>query len=332
MSVGSVHKDGKNWRYAFTFHEERIQKGGFDTRKAAIKAMEAKKASIISVGGNLKKNSFPNAYSEYLAEMKDENTHSWWRNKVTYGKYFESHFGNVPVQAIHEFDVNRYKHSRKKNGDISTGTIDKELATLKHFFKWAKRKGYCGGNPAAEVKKYNDDNRRGVSLSHDEARRLISLADPEMKVRILLALGYGLRCGEITAIKLSDVDFINNTVRVSREKKRKRSFVTLSVPPDLIKQMRSLKRGKDAREGYLIPNEECYKRWRRLLKDAGLPGKIRFHDLRHTAASWQLEDGQNLEAIRKFLGHESVTTTARYLHVDDGQLDAMSANTLAGLL
>ncbi len=66
--------------------------------------------------------------------------------------------------------------------------------------------------------------------------------------------------------------------------------------------------------------------------EAGLAPNVRFHDLRHTAASWQLEDGQNIEAIRKFLGHESITTTARYLHVDDGEIDAMSANTFAGLL
>jgi integrase len=64
---------------------------------------------------------------------------------------------------------------------------------------------------------------------------------------------------------------------------------------------------------------------------AEIPAKVRFHDSRHTAASWQLERSVNLETIRRFLGHADITTTARYLHVDDRDIDKIAEKTLEAL-
>lgn len=332
MSVGSVHKDGKNWRYAFSFNDRRIQKGGFSTRKAAMKAMELKRDEMLSPAGEITKIEFTDAYALYLDDMRAENSEGWWKNKIGYGKYFKRRWGDMFLHTIREPDVLVYKKWRKETGNVTTGTIDRELATLKHFFGWAVKRKYCAANPAGDVKKFNDDNRRGVSLRTDEAKRLLAMADPELKVRILLALGYGLRHGEIVNIKKEDVDLLNNTIAIRRLKKRRNVSVTISVPPDLMELVKQLPKSRGKRDAYLFAWMDCEKRWKQTLRKADLPLDVRFHDLRHTAASWQLEQGRNIEAIRRFLGHESVQTTARYLHVEDGLINDMSAETLSGLL
>ncbi len=106
----------------------------------------------------------------------------------------------------------------------------------------------------------------------------------------------------------------------------------LAIPPELMLLLRNLKKDRGSRKEYLFPNERRYKRWKRLLIRAGIETRVRFHDLRHTAGTWQLQNGANLREVCEFLGHESVTTTARYLRVDDNRLSAMSAKVLNGLL
>ena len=76
---------------------------------------------------------------------------------------------------------------------------------------------------------------------------------------------------------------------------------------------------------------DCEKHFKRAKERSGVDKAVRFHDLRHTAASWQLENGANLETIRRFLGHADITTSARYLHVDDKDVERMAERTLGML-
>jgi site-specific recombinase XerD len=76
---------------------------------------------------------------------------------------------------------------------------------------------------------------------------------------------------------------------------------------------------------------DCEKHFKLAKERASIDPAVIFRDLRHTAASWQLENGANLETIRRFLGHADITTTARYLHVDDKDVERMAERTLGML-
>ena len=69
------------------------------------------------------------------------------------------------------------------------------------------------------------------------------------------------------------------------------------------------------RSEYVFAFQTCSGRFRQALMKADIDPTVRFHDLRHTAASWLLSNGLNLEQIRLFLGHGDIATTQRYLHV-----------------
>lgn len=90
-------------------------------------------------------------------------------------------------------------------------------------------------------------------------------------------------------------------------------------------------RSNGKRAEFVFEHRDCEKSFKRAKSLAGIEPTVRFHDLRHTAASWQLERGVNLEAIRRFLGHADITTTARYLHVDDKDVERMAERTLDAL-
>lgn len=331
MSVGSIFRDRKHWRYTFYYDGRSIRAGGFSTRTEAGSAMKRKKDELKAHGGEIKKTGFLDAYDQYLGDMAAENAPGWFNNKKGYRNHFEKHFENDLLHTITEFDVQKYKHKRKVSGSVKTGTIDRELAVLKHFFKWAKQRGYCSTTPAAPVKKYNDDNRRGVSLTENECARLIEAAAPALRARLLMALGCGLRHGEIANLMLTDIDPLKSVVRVERLKKRHRETDNVSITPELVKLLLSIPHGTGAREGYVFEYQACRKSFSTALIRAGIDQNVRFHDLRHTAATWQLQNDAAITAIQKFLGHRDITTTMRYLHVDDEKIQGMSRSAIQQL-
>ncbi|HOC91575.1 MAG TPA: tyrosine-type recombinase/integrase [bacterium] len=295
--------------------------------------MEAKKKLLLDYGGEIKRIEFKEAYEIYLRDMEGENTVDNIKNKKTYGKRFESHFRGHYLDQITQIDIQRYKTNRKRAETHSTGTIDLELGTLKHLFGWAIAHGYTKTNPAKEIKKFNDDYRRGVVMTHEQARRLLETADPELKLRLLLALVYGLRHGEIAGIKKEDVDLLNKTITIYRLKKKHSKKSVLQIPDEIVQMIKDLPPGVGNRAVYVFPKKDCEKRFKSALIRAGIdPKTFRFHDLRHTAASWQLEQGTNLETIRMFLGHSDIQTTSRYLHVDDREVHVAASKTLKTLL
>jgi len=161
---------------------------------------------------------------------------------------------------------------------------------------------------------------------------VLAVADVEMKLRLLLALAFGLRAGEISEIKRSDVDFENKTIKIHRLKKKSITCSILKVPDDILMLIEQMPKADGDRTGYVFKWRECRKRFKQVKELAGIDANFRFHDLRHTAASWQLQDGATLETIRKFLAHTDISTTARYLHSDDRDVDQASARTLESLL
>ena len=88
--------------------------------------------------------------------------------------------------------------------------------------------------------------------------------------------------------------------------------------------------------GYVFPSSgkrghvvEVKSYWQRICKAAGVEG-VRFHDLRHTSASWLVARGVGLQVVGRLLGHQSVKTTERYAHLDLRHLrEALATSTAA---
>ena len=160
-------------------------------------------------------------------------------------------------------------------------------------------------------------------LSIEEVTRFLA-AVPDQKMRAVMVTAYatGLRVFEVVALRVHDIDNQRMVLRVAEGKGGKERLVMLS--PKLLELLRAYWKAEHPRSEWLFPGRDpavhisirsvqlaC-----QIARDAAGIGKhITMHTLRHSFATHLLEAGTDLCTIKLLLGHRSLSTTARYLHV-----------------
>jgi integrase/recombinase XerD len=171
-------------------------------------------------------------------------------------------------------------------------------------------------------------------LSREEVGRIIAAA-PTLRARVLLMTAYsaGLRLGEILHLRVRDIDAERRLIRVEQGKGRKDRYSVLS--PRLLEQLHRYRRVYRPQE-YLFPSKHgdrpahetvVQKMYAAARKRAGVEKRGGIHSLRHAFATHLLEAGTNLPIIQELLGHTSIQTTMRYVHVAEKNL-AMQVSPL----
>jgi site-specific recombinase XerD len=161
-----------------------------------------------------------------------------------------------------------------------------------------------------------------VVLSQAEVVRFLA-AIPGLKQRVLLTTIYaaGLRVSEVVALKVSDIDSQRMVIRVRQGKGRTDRYVLLS--PRLLTLLRTYWKAHHPTE-WLFPGRVAgaplttrQVNWicQEVRQHLGFTKVVSAHTLRHSFATHLLEAGTDLRSIQLLLGHRSLSTTARYLHV-----------------
>lgn len=221
--------------------------------------------------------------------------------------------------------------TRGKGGEVG---INRMLARLRHLFSWAValypditqhpfRKG------GVTVVKLEKETHRSRRLQAGEETALLQHAGPHLHALLVAALSTGARVGELLSLQWSQVERDAHDrpvrVRLTAEKTKTSRTRILPVPWPLaaILDMRETapdgqRHGADA---YVFGNEvgervlRVQTAWETCCRAAGIVG-LHFHDLRREFGSRLLDAGVPLTTIQVYLGHTSVTTTAKYLEAD----------------
>ena len=167
-------------------------------------------------------------------------------------------------------------------------------------------------------------------LSPEEVTTLIDAAQPGRE-RTIVQTTYacGLRLEEMTHLQLSDVDSSRMVLHVRQGKGQKDRIVPLS--PRLLDELRVYWRHYRP-TSWLFPNRAgsgpCHggsfqRRFRKLVKRAGITKPATMHTLRHSFATHLLEAGVDVMTLQKLLGHKSLSTTALYLHLRRDHLQGL---------
>ncbi len=275
--------------------------------------------------------------NEYLTHGKEViKKRSWWRD--IYGlKHFILLFGDRRLSEITPKDVDDYKKIRLK--DVAPSTVNRELQCARSLFNLAKRwKKFFGDNPVSVAKLIPVNNQKERILTMKEEERLLGLSNPYLKPILITALNTGMRKNEILTLRWTNIDLdtkIMTLEHTNTKTKRTRRIPINSVLRKLLLEQRLKSGGNEYI--FLSPTGNPYKRhdsikgsYERLCKKAGISG-LRFHDLRHTAATRMIEAGASIVAVSKILGHSDIKMTMRYTHPDTSLKEAVELLTKSNI-
>ena len=230
---------------------------------------------------------------------------------------FAEHFGRSP-ERIGKADLRAYLLHLVQERHVSWSYYNQARCALQFLYRvtlgrdWVVDDVVCPEQP----------RKLPVVLSLEEVARSLE-AITHIKHRALLMTAYaaGLRVSEVTRLRVADIDSQRMVLRIRQAKGQKDRLVGLS--PRLLTILRAY--WKAARPGdYLFPGARpdrplstgsVHRICRAARRRSGLDKRVTVPILRHSFATHLLEDGTDLRTIQILLGHRSLGTTARYLHV-----------------
>ena len=222
----------------------------------------------------------------------------------------------VAPGEISESQVREYLAFLAQRG-LSPSSINQAISAMAFFFRHVLARPW-----QLQITYQRAPQRLAVVLSREEVMRLLA-AVPTLRERAAMEIAYGagLRLSEVLSLKLTDVDGERMILRVDQGKGRKDRNVMLS--PKLLETLRTYWRQSRPRV-WLFPGHGgkrhlhptiLQRAFKHAKEEARITKPVSFHSLRHTFATHLLESGVNVRTIQALLGHRSLGSTQRYVHV-----------------
>jgi integrase len=286
------------------------------------------------------------AIASYLTQAKaDRGENALDREISIYNLWIKPVIGKRAMPEIAPIHLEKIKSNMNKAGRAPR-SIQYALAIVRQVFNFAINYGmFDGSNPVrfgkkSTVKLPTFDNKRTRFLTRSEASQLLeALKDVSGNTHdhVLMSLHTGMRAGEIWALTWADVDLDRGilTLRDTKNGHTRPAFMTSEVkamlrarrpatvdPTALVFPGRGGVKIKQASDSYDRTVEK-------LGLNDGITDrrqKVTFHTLRHTFASWLVENGTDLYAVKELLGHSDIKMTTRYAHLGESTLQAAVKN------
>jgi len=310
-----ITKRGRYWWIDFTHKGRRYRFSLQTTQKTVaqiiMKDIEARIAKGEFLGTWRNKPPLFEAFlDEYLEYAKMNKSRKGFEQDYYTSRHLRKFFGGYRLDQITPDLIEQYKRMRVKK--VKPITVNRDLQVLRAMFNRAVAWGLIDQNPMKKVQFFKEPPGRLRYLSKEEIVRLINAATGYMKVIIILALNTGMRRGEILSLEWSDIDFENRIIIVRQSKTNERRIIPMN---DLV--YKTLKEWRKHTRGKRLFRIKSFKRsWKTTLKKAGITD-FRFHDLRHTFASYLVMNSTDLRTVAELLGHKTLRMVQRYSHLSD---------------
>jgi len=233
---------------------------------------------------------------------------------------------------IENDDIQQFIYQSSK--EINARSQARLISGLRNFFDYLIFEDYRKENPTDLIEAPKIGRKLPDTLSEEDIDKIISqidLSSPEgERNRVMIETLYscGLRVSEMIQLKISDLYFEEGFIRVTGKGDKQRFVPINGYTIKLINQYKEHSRAnikvqkgfEDTlflnRRGKQISRNMVFMILKDLVKKAGIHKKVSPHTLRHSFATHLLENGADLRAIQQMLGHESITTTEIYMHLD----------------
>jgi integrase len=231
---------------------------------------------------------------------------------------------SVTARHIDQYKANRLDNKRK------AVSVNIELRALKAAFNVAKRWKLIDENPCTDI---------GQISSPDEPPHFFTTADFEqllgaisqgwLREIVVLAVVTGMRRGELCNLKWQDIDFTANVVQIHswatfKTKHGKSRVVALNHTAVILLQSRKQLSPSEyvfTLNDKRIRDQHAGRLFKRAVRTAKLSDQqLHFHSLRHTFASWLVQNGVSLYQVQKLLGHSNPRITQVYAHLQPNEM------------
>ena len=257
---------------------------------------------------------------------------STYRNYAQHVAAIALHFGKTPTELDVE-QVQEYLYMLQKRSKTPSQTYFKHTVYGLRFMLKSEGLPY----EFLHLPSIKHEKKLPTVLSKEEVWRLLKSCQL-LKHKILIGLlyGCGLRCGEVRAVRLQDMDFDRLQLKIVQGKGKKDRYVPLSK--HLIRGLKTYIEAEKPKT-YLFNGQPAGRaggdfdsrysqrgvQWavKQACKVAGITKDVCVHTLRHTFATHLLEDGLDIITLKNLLGHEDIETTMLYLQI--AQLDTQKA-------
>lgn len=199
----------------------------------------------------------------------------------------------------------------KRRGDGLQGhSINREIVILRAAMTYAnKMHDVQVPNLRWDSLRTQEPPNRTRFLSFDEYDALFTAAHKSLKPILICAVTTGLRKGNILRLDWAQVKLGERIIQMVVKGGKPHG---VRIVPDLLAALSTT--APESRKGRVFDTTNFEKRWRQAIKDSGL-ADLRFHDLRHTFASWARQNGADIADVFDALGHSDISMTMRYAHI-----------------
>ena len=273
------------------------------------------------------------AYLKLEKGLSDNSIEAYSRDIEKLHQYADIQESKLNPDAVSLKDLRLFINWVNELGMIPSSQA-RILSGIKSFYKYLLVEDIIKNSPAELLESPKKQRKLPDTLSYQEINRLISTIDlsrPDgARNKAILEVLYscGLRVSELTELKLSnlylDIEFIKVVGKGSKERLVPMGGEAIKALKIWIEDVRvhvSIKKGEEDmvflnRRGSRLSRVYIFMLIKQLGETAGIKKSISPHTLRHSFATHLVEGGADLRAVQEMLGHESITTTEIYTHLD----------------
>jgi integrase len=308
------------WKIRLTHNGRRIQKSSGTRDKVAAQQLHDKWKADLWKTDKLKEKperTWMDAVvrwlneSQHLKSLPDKKAQLRW-----VGQYLQ----NYKLHEITRDMIERVAESKEREG-VKPATVNRLLEVIRAILRKAEREwGWLERAPFIRLRVV--ENKRIRWLTRKEAECLLQELPEHLSAMAAFSLATGLRESNVMQLPWSDVDLEKRHAWIHHDKAKAKRAIPVPLNSDAIAILNK-QRGKHPEYVFVYqghPVKQCNtKAWKKALKRAGIEN-FRWHDLRHTWASWHVQNGTTLQELQQLGSWSSFDMVLRYAHLNSDHL------------
>ena len=324
----SIYKRKDTWWIQFTAPDGRRvqQTAGTQIKQEAQELHDRLKVEAWRVKnlGDKPRHTWQEAVIRWLTEqnhkksIETDKVHLRWLNE---------HLQNTRLDEINKTMIDRIKQAKKQTG-VSNSTVNRVLAILRSILTRAQS-DWEWLDSVPGIRLLPEPLGRVRWLTHDEATHLLKELPGHLQAMMRFTLATGLRESNVTKLEWRQIDLQRRCAWIHADQAKGKKAIAVPLNDDALTVIRSQIGKHNVRvftfKGKTV-NDASTKSWRNALKRAGIKD-FRWHDLRHTWASWHIQNGTPLHILKELGGWADLSMVLRYAHLSSRHLEEYAENS-----